>query len=230
MRRLGVVLVLVAGCKASTGRPPFNSFPEAEHTEIGFNLAGEDETVVIVTDTLAARLKADSIPVSRIKRVDGFLETPWFDAKTLQPTTRRPLGQDVVKVRAWVDPGKPGYSKIEVETVYIPRADPSIPSRELEQPVPADHPVAHRISEMLKPLTEKYGIPPDQQEPKKGAGKAKPAVVADTAAKAVKPAGADSGTTPLKRIPVPVVPAPKPVSPPPAPPPPPPPPASRLGP
>lgn len=185
MRRAVLVSVMLIGCKATTGRPGFVPFPEAEHTEIGFNLADEDESVFMVTDTIAARLQADSIPVNRVIRVDGYLETPWFDAKTLQPTTRRPLGPDVVRVRAWVDPSKPGFARVEIETVYVPRADPSVPDRELEAPVPAVHPVNIRVGEMLRKLAEKYGVPPDQQEPKpadRGPGQRRPPV-ADTGAR-----------------------------------------------
>jgi hypothetical protein len=149
------------GCRATTGRPPFPPFPEAEHVEIGFGLVDKVVTVMQVTDSLVAYLRADSIPVSTVKPFDGYLETRWFEAATLAPTDRRPLSDQIVRVRGWVDPSKPGYAKVEVETVSVPWADPSLPDRELETPVPFTHPVNVRVRAVLKRLTDKYGAPED---------------------------------------------------------------------
>ena len=88
---------------------------------------------------------------------DAYLETPWFDAATGIATDRRPLGPEVVRVRAWIDPGKPNHSHLRVEVVYRPLADPSAPSRELDQQVPPDHPVTIRVGRSIETLRDRFG-------------------------------------------------------------------------
>jgi hypothetical protein len=159
----GAILVIVAlgGCRATTPRPPFVPYPEAAHGEIGFGVPDPLATIVRATRTLADALAADSIPVARVHEQAGYLESPWFDAASFQPTTRRPLGPDVVRVRAWVNPAKPGFSALEVEAVYRPLADPSRPDRELEVPVPDSHPIGQRIARMMQRLLTAHGEPPE---------------------------------------------------------------------
>ena len=179
MRLFLCLTIALAGCKARTGRPYFVPFPEAEHAEIGFGLADRTASVIRVTQTVVAALRADSIPIQRVREFDGYFETGWFDSATLKPTERRPLGEDVVRIRGWIDPGKPGFSKFEIETVYIPVADPSLPDRELESPVPLTHPVARRIGEIRKKLVALHG--PPEEAPPPGAPAARPAPARDTA-------------------------------------------------
>ena len=107
---------------------------------------------------VAEALKADSFPVTKVEPRDGYLETPWFDS-TGVVTHRRPLGLGVVRLRAWVDPSRPGHSYVTIETVYRELADPSLPERELDRELPADHPVRRRLLEALKRLGEEYGDP-----------------------------------------------------------------------
>src|SRR5207237_1111276 len=97
-----------------------------------------------------------------VHEFDGFLDSGWFDANTLRPTSRRPIGPDVVRVRGWVAPGKPGFSEVELETVYVPVADPSRSPRDLELAAPPDHPVTKRVAALMKDLLKKYGDPADQ--------------------------------------------------------------------
>ena len=163
-----VAAVLVAGCRATTKRPDVVPLPEAEHAVVGFGMLNRDSSVAWITDSVVAYLVADSIPVGRVHRVDGYLETPWFDAKTLLPTAARPLGQDVVKVRAWVDAAKPGFAQVEIETVYVPAADPSVRDRETEVAVPLVHPINRRVAGALKRLNDKYGAPDEEKEKGKG--------------------------------------------------------------
>jgi len=198
-RRLIPVLALLVACRATTGRPSFVPFPEAETVEIGFGLADRTITVMRVTDTVVAYLKADSIPIALSKPFDGYFETAWLDAKTLTPTSRRPLGDGVVRVRGFVDPSKPGYANVNIETVYRRMVDPSVPARELEAPVPTLHPVNHRIAELMKKLQVKYGIP---EEPKKtgpvrpGGQPPLPGAKSDTTAKGAKPDTTAKGAKP----------------------------------
>ena len=100
---------------------------------------------------------------------DGYIETQWFDSSTGQPSRQRPLGTRFVRVRAWADPGRPGFTLLSAETVYRPLADPSLPSRELEREVPKDHPVAAKVRTALQSLVKKYGGPPTV-EPTKDRG------------------------------------------------------------
>ncbi|MBX3148227.1 MAG: hypothetical protein KF785_15800 [Gemmatimonadales bacterium] len=163
--RLAVALLVAAGvavgCRATTGRPYFDPFPEAEHVEIGFGLIDRTATVMQITDTVLAYLEADSIPFAKVRRFDGYLESAWLDAETLRPVGRRPLGSNTVRVRVWINPTMPGYAQVEAETSYNTMADPSRPSRELEAPVDLIHPVNRRVGEVLKRLSARYGAPTD---------------------------------------------------------------------
>ncbi len=179
--RIALATLALVACKATTSRPSFVPFPEAGHGEIGFGNPDRVATITQATQVLAEALRADSIPVARVHVSDGYLETGWFDAASLTPTGRRPLGPEVVKVRGWVDPAKPGFSDLEVETVYVPYADPSRPERDLEAPVAADHPVATRVAGVIKALVEKFGEP-DTTTVRAAAPGAKPPV-ADTGAR-----------------------------------------------
>jgi hypothetical protein len=146
-----VVLSLLA-CQASTTRPTFGPVTGAQ--AVVLELEVSRATVLIATS-----LKADSFPVTVVEPRDGFLETPWFDSATTRPTSRRPLGQDVVRVRAWIDPEKPGHSRVTVETLFRDIADPSLPERELDREVPPDHPTSARVRAVLDSLRKRYGEP-----------------------------------------------------------------------
>jgi len=108
------------------------------------------------TEALADVLRTDSLPLRRVELADGYLETEWFDAASKQPTGGRRLGPEVVQVRAWVDPAKPGSSRMTVETIIRPLADPSLPARALDRQAPADHPTARRIAEIVEQLVKLY--------------------------------------------------------------------------
>jgi hypothetical protein len=140
----------VVACYPTTTRPPFQPVPAAQILEI-------ELPVDRATTALAVLLDHDSIPIRRTEPRDGWLETGWFDVHTMQPTSRRVLGDSVVRVRAWIDPSRPNHSNLTVETVYRPLADPSRPGRELEQQVPAGNPVAGRVALVLSELARTYG-------------------------------------------------------------------------
>lgn len=152
MRR-GLPLLLcavAAACYPTTTRPAIAPLPQATQLEL-------DLLVPDATRFLASALDADSIPVARTEPRDGWLETDWFDAATLQPTTRRAVGPEVVKVRAWADPGRPDHSQVTIEVVHRPFADPSRDGRLLERQVPASHPVAKRVAAVMEKLRRAYG-------------------------------------------------------------------------
>jgi hypothetical protein len=133
---------LAAACFPTTTRP---------HT------AEIELFVPAATRALAVALDTDSLPVSRTEPDDGWLETPWFDAATLQPTTARVVGTDVVKIRAFVEPGRANHSIITIEAVYRPLLDPSRDGRELERHLAAEHPVALRVKATMERLQAEYG-------------------------------------------------------------------------
>ena len=141
---------LLLACYPTTTRPAFLPMPTASIAEVELGIPQATRAVAVAFD-------ADSIPIRRTEAKDGWLESDWFDAVTLRPTTRRRLGPDVVKVRVWIDPSRPNYSNITAETVYRPLADPSRADRELEQEVPVNHPVSARVLIILGQLTRQYG-------------------------------------------------------------------------
>ncbi len=144
-----LLLLLLAACSPFTTRPYFPPVTGAAQAEIELDL--ED-----ATETLAAVLRSDSLPVTQVELRDGYIETAWFDANTKAPTDARRLGPDVVQIRAWVDPSRQGYSVLTVETVYRPLADPSLSPRDLDRQVPPDHVVGKRVTEIVTELARLY--------------------------------------------------------------------------
>ena len=144
-----LALALLTGCSPYTTRPFFPPVTGAATAEL--ELESRD-----ATETLAAVLRTDTLPVTTVQLRDGYIETAWFDAATKAATRRRPVGPSVVQVRAWVNPSRQGFSTIVVETVYRPLADPSRAPRDLEQQVPPDHPVGKRIEQVVAELAKLY--------------------------------------------------------------------------
>jgi hypothetical protein len=151
-RRWSAVLLACMACYPTTTRPALVPQPGAQSAEV-------ELFVPQATRELALALDQDSIPVARTEARDGWLETDWFDARTLRPTSAWPVGPDVVKVRAFVDPGRPNHSVITIETVYRPVADPSRSGRELERQVPSSHPVAIKVALAMNRLVRAHVLP-----------------------------------------------------------------------
>jgi hypothetical protein len=156
-RTILLAAVVAIGCQPNTGRPVFTPLPDAAGTEVRLSPTE-------ATRELAAALRAHSVPVRKVLLRDAYLESGWFDAKTGRPRTN-PMGQNIVRVRAWADPARPGSSQIAVETAYRPLADPSLPARELERQVPANHPVAVKVDSILQGLIKRFGGPPPPPSP-----------------------------------------------------------------
>lgn len=149
--RLGFALLLL-GCYPATTRPDVVPVPGAVRVEL-------ELLVPQATRALAVALDEDSIPVRRTEPDDGWLESDWMDFATLQATRRRPLGPEVVRVRAYAEPGRANHSVLYVETVFRPIADPARPGRDLETQVPVGHPVAARVQRAIDRLIAMYGEP-----------------------------------------------------------------------
>jgi hypothetical protein len=142
--------ILLLSCRATTSRPTYLPVPTAAVAEVELG-------IVEATRALAEGLAVDSIALRKIKESDGFIDSGWLDARTLEHTGARPLGKDVVRVRAWVNPAKQFWSELEVEAVYRPLADPSLPERELDVPLPDDHPLQRRIAGVIRKMIVLYG-------------------------------------------------------------------------
>ena len=165
------LLLLLLCCQPYTTRPAFGPLPTAAEAFV-------DEGVARTTTLLSEGLSADSIPVSRVEPKDGYLETGWFNPYTGAATTARPLGDSVVRVRAWVNAYGEERSSIRAETALRTLANPSLPARELAQQAPADNPAAVRVARVLATLARRYPVP--------GAAPPAPPAATDTLKKAPK--------------------------------------------
>ena len=161
---------LLSACDPTTRRPTFSPRPEAATTEL-------ELAVPAATQALASALESDSVPLARVVPRDGFVETPWLDASTLKPTSARPVGPSVVRLRGWVDPSRYGFSRLTVEVIYRTTVDPSLPTRETEAEVAYANPARARVRTLLGKLG---GVPVDQ--PELVAARPAPRPPADTAA------------------------------------------------
>jgi hypothetical protein len=172
-----IAAALLAACRPDTTRPAITPYPEAAGVEIRLRPPEASRR-------LAEALQADSLPPRRVRLRDGYMETAWLDSATGRPTTRRPLGTGIVRLRAWADPGRPGHTVLTVETLYRPLADPSLPERELERPVPRTHPTAVKVGRILEAMLKRYGgpPPPSAEQPAGAEGRPPPASPADEGA------------------------------------------------
>ena len=148
--RLVLFASLTAACYPATTRPAFLPAPAAPSFEVELG-------VPEATRLVALALDGDSLPVRRTETRDGWLETDWYDLTTRRATTQRPIGPDIVKIRAFVDPSRPNHVQITVEVVYRPLADPSRTERELEQQVPSTHPLLARVVGLMTKLAQEHG-------------------------------------------------------------------------
>ncbi len=144
------LLVTVVGCAATTSRPYFDPLPSAAVAEIELSIAS-------ATRALAEAMARDSIALGNIKEKDGYLDSGWLDAATLEHTVARPLGAGVVRVRAWIKPAKQFWSELSVEATFRPIEDPSRPERELDAPLPEDHPLQKRLGALIQKLIVEFG-------------------------------------------------------------------------
>jgi hypothetical protein len=141
---------LLASCRATTSRPSFVPLPSATSAEVQLDIPA-------ATRAVAERLAQDSIALAAVHEVDGYIDSGWLDSATLEHTDKRPLGQSVVRVRAWINPAKEFWSEVVIEATYRAMADPSRPERELDLPLREDHPFQKRLAGSIRKLIEQYG-------------------------------------------------------------------------
>jgi len=112
---------------------------------------GSRQSVLACLVALLVLMACD--PNTTRPRVNPFPEDATTEVRAKTPvataTDTRPIGTDIVRIRGWVNPGKEGFSVIIVEGAYRQMADPSLPERELERPLPPGHPVQVRIDSLL---------------------------------------------------------------------------------
>ena len=149
-RSLLTFFLVLISCRATTSRPAFTPLPVAVTAQVELDIPE-------ATRVLAEALARDSIALRTIREADGYLDSGWLDAKTFEHTGARPLGLRVVRVRAWVNPDKAFWSELVVEATYRAIADPSRPERELDVPLPENHPLQRKIAGVLRSLVEHYG-------------------------------------------------------------------------
>ena len=182
-------LLLLDACRATTSRPYFQPLPTASVAEVELSIPD-------ATRALSEAMARDSIALGTIREKDGYIDSGWLDAKTLERTGARPLGTDVVRVRAWVNPSKDFWSELVIEASYRVMEDPSRPERELDRQLPDDHPLQRRLAGVIRTMIERYGdadalkameapkpVPaakPDSATVKPDTSKGKPAVKPDT--------------------------------------------------
>ncbi|PYP10236.1 MAG: hypothetical protein DMD59_06405 [Gemmatimonadetes bacterium] len=137
MKAIVICALLLAACTPATTRPSFAPVPEALHAVINASPAD-------VTQTAQALLAADSIALHFVSLRDAFLETQEFAG------THR--------VRLWADPDVPGKTRVTIEAVYRPMADPSRTPRDLERAAPPGSPGQLRAEQLLAALKDKLGV------------------------------------------------------------------------
>jgi hypothetical protein len=107
-------------------------------------------------------LPAESLEVARFNVRDGYLETAWYDTGTHRSLPRDAVVAGLaatVRIRCWADPYVPGQTRLTVEPVHRPRADPSRAARDLEvilSPEAEGYKIAQRVVDKLK---ERFGTP-----------------------------------------------------------------------
>jgi hypothetical protein len=146
------LLALLLSCQPYTTRPAFEPLPTAAEAFV-------DQDVSRTTTLLSEGLAAESIPVSRVEPKDGYVETPWFNPFTGVASTARPLGDSVVRVRAWVNAYGEERASVHAETAMRTVANPALPPRELDQQAPPDNPAAVRVARVLATLARRYPVP-----------------------------------------------------------------------
>lgn len=147
-----LTVLAIIGCNPGTVRPAFPPVIGAARVEVELRAPQ-------ATEILGEILRGDTIPLTRVDTRDGLIESAWFRVADKKPDSGRPVGPETVRVRAWVDPSRSGHSYITIETVFHPVADPSLTSRQLDQHVPADHPIGKRMLQIVTEMARLYGDP-----------------------------------------------------------------------
>ena len=142
---------LLAACDPGTTRPDVVPFPDAQQIEV---ITDRAPAITALRDALLA----DSFPVRRFNARDAWLEGPWMDRRTLRPVSAEHLGPDVVRLRAWAEPARPGDSYLIIELAWRGVADPSVPPRTLERSLAATDSLSLRLKRVLQGIEHDIGF------------------------------------------------------------------------
>ena len=146
MTTVGVLALLTVACGAGGVRPRFEPFPQAISDTFPLS---PDSAIVMIGEILAA----EGVEIQHIRPREGYVESKWFDVGAGRAVSASSIDTDsVVRFRFWTDPATPGMSLVVGEVVRRRVIDPSQPEREIEQPVPADHPATELLQRMLAAL------------------------------------------------------------------------------
>lgn len=146
-----LALGLTLACDPGTTRPDVVPFPESRQIEV---ILDRPQAITRLREALVA----DSFPILHFEARDAWLDGPWMDRRTLRPVSAGALGPDVVRLRAWAEPARPGNSFLIVELAWRPVADPSVPPRSLERSLPASDSLAVRVQATLKGIDDRFGF------------------------------------------------------------------------
>lgn len=150
-----LLLTLLPACGSSSVRPHFGPLPEATID----TLQGEPERVIrAARDSLAAR----GLPIVRFSEEEGYVESGWYHVDRRRPWGERTLAVDrVIRVRLFVDVAGPNAVQMAGEAVMRRTVDPSLPIRDTEVAVPADHPGHDILAGVLTGVRARFGRPPE---------------------------------------------------------------------
>lgn len=138
----------IAACGAGGVRPGFDPFPEAQL-----------DTVAVPADAattlIGELLTAEGVEVKYVRPTEGYVETRWFDIHTTHAVSSMRLETDsTVRLRFWINPTTPTESEVFGEAAKRRVIDPSLPERETEEPVPAEHSGEELVNRIIARLKE----------------------------------------------------------------------------
>lgn len=138
---ISLLVAAVLGCNPSTARPPFFPFRPSAIDTVAATMGEAIEAVRL-------RLMADSVPVHRFDREDGYLETEWIQFEEVDG----PRGN--VVIRLWADPILGQRVRLTAEVAYEWTRDPSRIQRDRERSAPVDHPARTYIINTMRAVRD----------------------------------------------------------------------------
>lgn len=139
---------VVQACGAGGVRPRFHSFPGAPADTVTMP---PDSAIVVA----AAALEAQGIELHHVRPREGYLETHWFNARTGERGSAESVRTDVMTIiRLWADAVTDDQTLLTGEAIQHRFVDPSLPTREKEQLVDAQHPAYDILRRVLAQVKE----------------------------------------------------------------------------
>jgi hypothetical protein len=147
----------VTACGAGAARPGFDPFPEALLDTVPVSAQA-------ATALIGELVAAEGVEVKYVRPTEGYVETRWFDVHTAHSVSSMQLETDsTVRLRFWINPATPTESEILGEAAKRRVIDPSLPERETEEPVPAEHSGRKLLNRIMARLKEIAGGHPSER-------------------------------------------------------------------